>query len=132
MKKSLFIYVLFTVAAISIPAFPMGGPAPTPPAAAYEAAAANTQVINILAKQFEFIPNAIEVKRGQTVRLILTSQDVTHGFAIDAFKVNVTVEKGKETVVDFVPDKSGTYDYYCNVFCGIGHMGMRGKLTVID
>ena len=72
----------------------------------------------------------IVVKKGIPVRIILSSQDVTHGFAIDAFKVSASVEKGKDTVVNFTPDKTGTFDYYCSVFCGIGHLGMRGKITV--
>jgi cytochrome c oxidase subunit II len=131
MRKYLILFVVFA-AALSSPAFPMGGPAPTPPSASYEAPAANARVITIIAKQFEYIPATITVKKGVPVRLILTSQDVTHGFAIDAFKINVTVEKGKETVVDFTPDRAGTFEYYCSVFCGYGHMGMRGTLTVLD
>jgi heme/copper-type cytochrome/quinol oxidase subunit 2 len=132
MRNYLFVFILFISAIFSIPAFPMGGTAPTPPSATYQAPAANVQVINVIAKQFEFIPNTINVKRGIPVRIILTSQDDTHGFAIDDLKINVSVEKGKQTIVDFTPNKSGTYEFYCSVFCGLGHMGMRGKLIVGD
>jgi cytochrome c oxidase subunit 2 len=132
MRKHLFLFILFAAAALSNPAFPMGGPAPSAPSATYEAPAAGMRVIRVIAKQFEYVPATIDVKKGVPVRVVLTSQDVTHGFAIDAFKINVSVEKGKETVVDFTPNRSGTYEYYCSVFCGYGHMGMRGRLNVLD
>jgi len=121
----------------SVHALAMSGPpqsdyqmAPANAAASIEAVPATVQVLRISAKQFEFIPSTFTVKKGMPVRVILTSQDVTHGFAIDQFKVNVKVEKGNDTIVDFTPDKAGTFDFYCSIFCGIGHGGMRGQMIV--
>lgn len=37
---------------------------------------------------------------------------------------------GEENAVEFVADKSGTFPFYCNVFCGGGHKEMQGKLIV--
>ncbi len=135
-----FVYIyLFLITALFIGAFAMGGPpqsaAPMIPtgeavSSTFEVATPGTQVIKVMAKQFEFIPNEITGKSGIPVRIILTSEDVTHGFAIDDLKINVQVRKGEDTIVDFTPDKPGTYDFYCSVFCGIGHPGMRGKLIV--
>jgi nitrosocyanin len=124
--------ILFVIAApiiLAAHAFSMS----TPPAASPEVVPVNfesVQEIRIVAKQFEYVPSSVVVKKGIPVRIILSSQDVTHGFAIDAFNVHASVEKGKDTIVNFTPDKAGTYDYYCTVFCGIGHLGMRGKLIV--
>ncbi|MBI5700155.1 cupredoxin domain-containing protein [Candidatus Saganbacteria bacterium] len=91
---------------------------------------AGLQVIKVIAKRYEFIPNAIEVKAGRPVRLILTSEDVTHGFALKEFGIDKQIETGKETIVEFTPDKTGAFDFRCSVFCGLGHMGMKGKLIV--
>jgi cytochrome c oxidase subunit II len=132
MRKYPFLLIVFAAAALSIPAFPMGGHAPVPVQPTYEAPATDVRVINVTAKQFEYIPATIDVKKGVPVRIVLTSEDVTHGFAIDAFKINVSVEKGKQTIIDFTPDKAGTYEYYCTVFCGFGHMGMRGRMNVLE
>ena len=124
--------ILFVIAApiiLAAHAFSMSSPPPASP----EVVPVNSdsiQEIRIVAKQFEYVPSSVVVKKGIPVRIILSSQDVTHGFAIDAFKVSASVEKGKDTVVNFTPDKTGTFDYYCSVFCGIGHLGMRGKITV--
>ncbi len=50
--------------------------------------------IHIVARQWVFEPDEIVVRKGQKVTLILTSADVTHGFMLDAFNINVIVHPG--------------------------------------
>lgn len=132
MKYIVVSCVLLTAVIFPGSAFSMGGAAPsaTQEAPVVAAPKIGVQVIRVTAKQFEYVPNPIRVKGGIPVRLIITSQDVTHGFAIDALNINAKVEKGKDTVVEFTPNKPGSYDIYCNSFCGLGHFGMHGKLIV--
>jgi cytochrome c oxidase subunit 2 len=89
-------------------------------------------VIDITAKQFEYSPSTITVKKGDHVRLRLTSQDTTHGFSLPEFGVSATINPGKTTEVTFTPDKAGTFTFQCNVFCGSGHQGMKGTLVVTE
>ncbi|OGB88554.1 hypothetical protein A3H38_02810 [candidate division WOR-1 bacterium RIFCSPLOWO2_02_FULL_46_20] len=91
-----------------------------------------TREVSIIARQFNFLPGKIEVVKGVPVRLYLTSLDVTHGLYIDKFKINQKMEKGKLTVVDFIPDEAGEYEFKCSNFCGLGHGGMKGELVVIE
>ncbi|MDP2933354.1 MAG: cupredoxin domain-containing protein [bacterium] len=91
-----------------------------------------TQEVSVIARRFEYLPNKIEVVKGVPVRLYLTSLDTTHGFYLEKFKVNQQIEKGKLTIVDFVPDTAGEFEIRCSVFCGVGHMGMTGKLVVVE
>ena len=128
MKRKIILSAIVALMAFSAAAFAMSSPPASPEVVPMNAN--NEQEIRIIAKQFEFVPSSIIVKKGIPVRIILTSPDVTHGFAIDEFKLNSTVEKGKETIVGFTPERAGTYVYYCSVFCGVGHMGMQGKLIV--
>ncbi len=86
--------------------------------------------IRMTAKQFEFSPNTIRVKKGQTVRIILTSADVMHGFALPDYNINVPVSKGEERVIEFVADKTGNFQFFCSIMCGAGHASMRGTLIV--
>jgi cytochrome c oxidase subunit 2 len=88
------------------------------------------QEISVTAKQWEFIPDPIEVNKGDIVRLKLKSVDVAHGFSLRAFGINEQLEPNEEVVVEFVADKSGEFEFYCNVYCGSGHSGMRGKFIV--
>ncbi|MBI5226281.1 cupredoxin domain-containing protein [Candidatus Micrarchaeota archaeon] len=88
--------------------------------------------INMTAKQFEFSPSVITVKKGQKVRINLSSPDVAHSFAAPDFKVNVRVEGGDTAIAEFVPDKAGTFDFRCFVPCGAGHKEMRGQIVVTE
>lgn len=90
------------------------------------------QEIKITAKRYAFTPKEITVEKGRKVRLLVTAMDVNHGFAIDAFKIRKKIDPESEepTVIELVPDAEGEYEFYCAVFCGSGHDGMKGKLIV--
>ncbi len=85
---------------------------------------------NVVAKQFEFVPATITVKKGDTVRLIVESIDVNHGVAIPQFGVNVQVPVGAPQTIEFVADQVGEFPLICSVYCGAGHMQHRGMLVV--
>jgi cytochrome c oxidase subunit 2 len=84
----------------------------------------------ITARQWEFEPSTITVNKGDTVRLIITSTDVTHGIIIPQFGVNLVLDPGQTETVEFVADKIGKHPFYCNVYCGAGHSQMKGVLIV--
>src|SRR3989344_1497102 len=93
-------------------------------------AAAEVSEFSIVAKNWEFDPAEITVNKGDTVRLLITSVDVDHGFAIPEFGVSEKLSPGEEVTVEFVADKTGEFTFFCNVFCGSGHQEMRGRLIV--
>ena len=88
------------------------------------------KVIRIVAKKFEYTPGEITLQKGVPVVLELTTEDVTMGFFAPDFKVDVEIVPGKAVQVRLVPDKAGTFDFSCNVFCGDGHEDMGGKIHV--
>lgn len=76
-------------------------------------------------------PSVIRVKKGDVVRLRLTSEDVSHGFRIKEFDVKVyPIKAGKFETVEFVPDLAGTFDFYCNITCSPRHAEVKGQLIV--
>ena len=84
----------------------------------------------------DFSPNRIAVRKGETVRLTLTAQEIdekfsAHGFAIKEFGISETVAIGESKTITFTPDRSGTFVFFCSVYCGEGHMGQSGVLTVV-
>lgn len=97
-----------------------------------DAMAGKEVIIKMTAKKFEFSPSTITVKKGDRVRLQITSEDVTHGFSLPDFGVSMNLEPGKMTEVAFTPDKAGEFDFRCSVFCGTGHGTMAGKLVVTE
>ena len=85
---------------------------------------------SMIAKKWQFDPSTINVKQGDKVRLKIKSIDVTHGFSLLDFSVNENLEPEKEVIVEFIADKKGEFSFFCSVFCGAGHSGMKGKLIV--
>ncbi len=90
------------------------------------------KVVRISARRFEYSPAHLTLKKGQPVVLELTSADVLMGLNIPDFNVRGDIEPGKVTRVRFVPDKTGTFTFLCDIFCGSGHERMQGTLSVVD
>jgi cytochrome c oxidase subunit 2 len=85
---------------------------------------------SLTAKKWEFSPSSITVNKGDTVKLSIKSIDVTHGFSLPDFNVNATLKPNETTEVTFIADKTGTFSFFCSVFCGAGHTDMNGTLIV--
>lgn len=81
-----------------------------------------------------FNPEHIAVKEGDKVILHITNveraRDATHGFGIDGYNVDLSLEPGESETVEFVADKAGVYPYYCTEFCSALHLEMMGYLLV--
>ena len=88
--------------------------------------------IKITAKRFEFEPKLITVQKGKPVRLLITSTDVQHGFAIEELGINKKLKPNEVTVVEFTPTRVGRFPFQCSVMCGSGHDEMTGELVVIE
>lgn len=91
---------------------------------------AKERVIKIQAKKFRYTPNEIVLKKGQPIVLEFTSVDFIHGFNIPDMHIRADLPPGKVTQVRLTPDKIGQYEFLCDNFCGDGHEGMSGKITV--
>ncbi|HSK09619.1 MAG TPA: cupredoxin domain-containing protein [Vicinamibacterales bacterium] len=83
------------------------------------------------AERFEFTPDRIEVNQGDTVRVTVQSTDVTHGFEIEEFDIDLYVHKsGRPATAEFVADRAGSFEITCSEYCGRGHSRMKGVLIV--
>jgi len=87
-------------------------------------------VIEITAKRFAFTPDKITLKKGQTVKLRLRSEDVTHGFFLRPLHLDETIPAGGTTEVTVTPDAAGTFTTICDHFCGSGHGNMNMTIVV--
>jgi plastocyanin len=78
------------------------------------------------------VPNpTIEVRAGETVRLVLRNEDrgLTHDFAAPALAAAVDLVSWNETgeITLAVPDQPGTYEYFCQPH----RLMMRGTIRVL-
>jgi len=126
-------------AGILLPAFAMYTMAATKPASlahgsqtADTTAPAAVRTISIEAKRFEFTPAEITLKKGETVKLELTSQDVHHSLVVKGLGIHGDMEKGKITDVSVTPQETGDFKGECGHFCGSGHGKMRFVVHVVN
>ncbi|KKR30763.1 hypothetical protein A3F01_03240 [Candidatus Woesebacteria bacterium RIFCSPHIGHO2_12_FULL_38_11] len=81
-----------------------------------ESEVAEPIVIDVEAGSFYYNPEEIRVKIGDTIRIVLTANDMMHDFNIDELGVDGPVIKaGETTTIDFVADQVGEFEYYCSV-----------------
>jgi cytochrome c oxidase subunit 2 len=97
-----------------------------PPAAG----AAPDPVIKIVARQWEFVPSRILLRKGVPVVLELSSADRHHGFSVPGLGARGEVRPGEPARLRLVPTEVGTFAFHCDVFCGEGHEEMTGQIVV--
>jgi|SRR6266852_5103416 len=90
------------------------------------------KVIKITAKRFDYTPGHLTLKKGEPVILEFTTLDVLMGFNLPDFGVRADIVPDKVTRVRLVPDKTGTFTFLCDIFCGTKHEEMNGRITVVD
>jgi cytochrome c oxidase subunit II len=90
------------------------------------------QVVHMTAKRFEYTPSEITLKKGVPVILEITAVDRDHGFKIPELGIRADLKSGEVTRVRIVPDRTGTFEFRCDVFCGDHHEDMAGEIVVVD
>jgi len=94
---------------------------------------AQTKVVDVDARKFEFDfnPAPFVINQGDVVTLNITSVDFSHGFFLEAYaESSLIIPQGETRTVQFVASTPGRFTYFCTNFCGEGHSGMSGTLTV--
>ena len=90
------------------------------------------KVIKLTAKKFAFSPDEITITKGEPIVLVISSEDVKHGFNLPDFGIRADIKPGATARISFTPDKAGRFTFACDVFCGSGHEDMSGTLTVTE
>jgi cytochrome c oxidase subunit II len=67
------------------------------------------------------VDNHVVLPVGTTIRVITTSQDVIHSWAVPAFGVKTDSVPGRLNEMWFKIDRPGTYYGQCSELCGVNH-----------
>jgi cytochrome c oxidase subunit II len=70
-------------------------------------------------------PPELVLPKGETTRIVLTSQDVIHAFYVPGFLFKRDAIPGRETSFDLTLDEAGVFQGQCAEFCGLDHYRMR-------
>jgi cytochrome c oxidase subunit 2 len=85
----------------------------------------------LLARMWNFSP-ILQLRKGQTYRLHISSLDLQHGFSLQPLNMNFQIVPGYDHVLTITPTSAGTFPIVCNEFCGIGHHKMTGRIVVVE
>jgi cytochrome c oxidase subunit II len=95
--------------------------------------------VKVIARQWSWLfqyengaqETELRVPLGRPVKLVLTSQDVIHGFYAPAFRIKQDAVPGMTTYLWFQPTEAGTFDVMCSQYCGLEHSHMLSKIIVL-
>jgi cytochrome c oxidase subunit 2 len=95
--------------------------------------------VKVIARQWSWLfqyENGVQdpelrVPVGKPIKLLLTSQDVIHGFYVPAFRIKQDVVPGMTNTLWFQPTEAGTFDVMCSQYCGLEHSHMLTKIVVL-
>ena len=94
----------------------------------------NVVDVYMTAIRSHFTPDRIEVDEGDIVNIHLTNleqgEDQTHGFTVNMYNLNVSLEPGKHENLTFKADAPGVYPFFCTEFCSALHLEMAGYMLV--
>jgi heme/copper-type cytochrome/quinol oxidase subunit 2 len=92
--------------------------------------APNRPEFTLVAHNYRYAPDRLEVTQDDLVRLTIRSEDFTYSFAIDEYRIVRRVPAGETTMFEFRADRAGTFRFYSNLTGEGGHADMQGQLVV--
>jgi cytochrome c oxidase subunit 2 len=87
--------------------------------------------VRLIAQQYLFVPECVEVPAGVPVRFRITSADVVHMLTINDTDFKLKAVPGAVNEARYQFDKPGEHVMPCREFCGAGHYAMRARLVVV-
>ena len=95
-----------------------------------DAQAQTPEIVEIVVRRFEYVPNETTLKVNQPVTLNLRSIDFIHGFNVPDLGIRADLLPGLVTQIEITPRQIGTLEFHCDNFCGEGHERMNGRFIV--
>jgi cytochrome c oxidase subunit II len=86
--------------------------------------------VRMIAEQYSFVPDCVQVPADTPVKFRITSPDVVHGFLLPGTNVSTMVVPGYVAEVRTTFTRPGDYVMPCNEFCSYGHHGMWARVKV--
>ncbi|HSD65849.1 MAG TPA: cupredoxin domain-containing protein [Vicinamibacteria bacterium] len=96
------------------------------------AAAPPGPAVEVRASRRGFEPSRVALRRGETTRIVLTTADGEHCFAVDGLRVEKRIVPGRPTRLDLTPDRAGVFPFYCCLESGEAARAERGEIAVSE
>ncbi len=92
----------------------------------------SAKTIIIHARRFAFSPSEITLKKGETVKLVLISDDVRHGLTVRGLGIRSEIRPHRRTELIVTPTQVGDFPGSCWIYCGSGHRDMEFMVRVVE
>ena len=92
----------------------------------------SAKTIVIHARKSAFTPSEVTLKKGETVKLVLISDDVRHGLAVRGVGIRSEIMPGRRTELIVTPTEVGDFPGSCWIYCGSGHREMEFMVHVVE
>ena len=92
--------------------------------------APNRAEFTLVARNFRYTPNRLEVSQDDLVKVTIRSEDVAYSFAIDEYRIVRRVPAGGTATFEFRADRPGVFRFYSNLTSDSAHAEMQGQLIV--
>ena len=89
------------------------------------------RVVPVTARAYAYEPDRIVVQAGETVQLMLTSEDERHALRIEAYGIEARFSPGEPTPLTFVAEEPGEYAFFNTLAGGAEGEAMRGTLVIL-
>lgn len=84
----------------------------------------------MVASRSGFKPKLLNLRKGEPAKLVLSTSDDEHCFAVDALRIEKRIAPGKATSLDVTPERAGTFQFYCCL--EPDNDALRGKIVVAE
>ena len=88
--------------------------------------------VEVRASKRGFEPSRLTLRRGETTRIVLSSADVEHCFAIDALRVEKRIVPGRTTALELTPERTGVFPFHCCLETGEAARTETGEIEVVE
>jgi heme/copper-type cytochrome/quinol oxidase subunit 2 len=92
--------------------------------------APNRRDVTLIARDHRFIPDRIEVRQDDLVRVTFTSEGRPASFAVDAYRILKRAGADQTIVFEFRADQAGAFTFYCSLTSDPQCRDMTGTLVV--
>ena len=100
--------------------------------AAAGAAARPAPDVAIRASASGFQPAEVIIRKGEAVRIVVSSADREHCFSVDGLRIEKRILPDRPTSFDLTPDRAGRFPFYCCLESGAAAETERGELVVAE
>ena len=92
--------------------------------------APNRRDVSLLARDYQFVPDRLEVTQDDLVRVTFTSEGRPTTFAVDAYRILKRAGANQTIVFEFRASQPGTFTFYCSLTSDPQCRDMSGTLVV--